>query len=183
MPDYSNDIRELKAAIENIDIGDVNVSVPDVNIPEIDVSDIDIPDYSQELVDIQFLLENLKFDVNVPASSFDDTDIIHYLSDINTTINLMNSPVGVDDVVDVFDELSDDEGMLDIGNFVMNAIATIHTGKVLNMAFTYMGSLSNGIGWINGHVQSIFDASDVFRGVILLGVTMFTVNLIVRRDA
>lgn len=183
LPDYSKDFKELKEAINNIDMGDVSVTVPNINIPEIDVSDINIPDYTQELTDIQHLLENLELDVNVPASSFDDTDILHYLTDINTTIKLMNSPIGVDDVVDVFDGLSDDEGMLDIGNFVMNAIATIHTGKVLNMAFTYMGSLSNGIGWINGHVQSIFDASDVFRGVILLGVTMFTVNLIVRRDA
>ena len=178
-PNYSKDIKELKAAIDNID---VSVTVPDINIP----------DYSRELERIQSLLENMDVNVNVSVPSggdlvfdipkFDDTDIVYYLSDISTTIKLMNSPVGVDDVVDIFDGLSDDEGMLDIGNFVMNAIATIHTGKVLNMAFTYMGSLSDGIGWINGHVQSIFDVSGVFRGVLLLGVTLFTVNLIVRRD-
>lgn len=182
MPDYTKDIRELKVAIENIDI-----QSPDVVIP-----DIDIPDYTQELEDIRVLLENLDVNISVPSDGnvmldvpeFDDSDILHSLTGIQTSVNYISGLMTVNTVTDIFRDIFDEEedDAEDVGEFITNAITIINANKLLTAAFEYMGTLSNGITWVNLNVQHIFDVSGALRGVLLLGVTLFCVNLIVRRN-
>lgn len=183
LPDYTKDIRELKAAIDAIDIQSPDVVIPDINIP----------DYTQVLEDIRVLLENLDVNVGVPSDGnvtlevpeFDDTEILNSLSGIYSSVNYIAGLMEVDDVTDFFVHLFEEEqseDAEDVGEFITNAINIINASKLLTAAFDYMGTLSNGITWVNLNVQHIYDVSGALRGVLLLGVTLFCVNLIVRRD-
>lgn len=86
----------------------------------------------------------------------------------------------IDDIFDTDDEDNEDY-WLEVSTFVKEALAVFTTNSVLTMAYTYAGSVTDGIGWLNARVDTFYNSSDVYKPVITLGAILFLVSVYLRK--
>ena len=160
------------------------------------VEGLNIPDYNyfeklNELIGLQAnikqLLTDMEFAVTLPENSdivstpFDDTEILDSLVEIDKSIDYIGGLITYQTVTDVFEDLGDNDDLLEVGDFINSAIASMASNTLLSGAFTYTDGITNGINWVNARVDSFYTASGNFKPVIILGAVFFVINLYIRR--
>lgn len=113
-----------------------------------------------------------------------DDEMLVVLNEIDSSIDFMSGVLVYENIDETFDELfddEDDEEWLEVSNFINEALSIFTTNSVLSMAYTYAGSVSDGIGWLNARVDTFYNSSDIYKPVITLGAILFLVSVYLRK--